>query len=67
MLKKFAAAAVALLSMGVSAHAADIKEIRVGLLGGENESDRLKNNACLADHLKADFGVDKVSLFPAAD
>ena len=43
------------------------KEIRVGLLGGENEADRLKNNACLVDHLKADFGADKVTLFPAAD
>ena len=25
------------------------------------------NYACLADHLKADFGFEKVSLFPAAD
>jgi len=67
MLKTIAAASVALLAMGVGAYAQELKEIRVGLLGGENESDRLKNNACLADHLKADFGVDKVSLFPAAD
>ena len=29
------------------------KELRVGILGGENEADRLKNYACLADHLKA--------------
>jgi phosphonate transport system substrate-binding protein len=43
------------------------KELRIGILGGENEADRLKNFACLADHLKADLGFDKVSLFPAAD
>src|SRR4051812_1334592 len=43
------------------------KELRIGILGGENEADRLRNYACLADHLKADMGFDKVSLFPAAD
>ena len=47
--------------------AADIKEFRVGILGGENEADRLRNYQCLADHLKAEFGFEKVSLFPAAD
>lgn len=56
------------LETGVSAsYADDIKEFRVGILGGENEADRLRNFQCLADHLKADFGFEKVSLFPAAD
>ena len=32
----------------------DIKEFRVGILGGENEADRLRNYQCLADHLKDD-------------
>ncbi len=36
-------------------------------MGGENETDRLRNYACLADHLKQEFGFEKVSLFPAAD
>jgi phosphonate transport system substrate-binding protein len=67
MLNKILLSAALVLAIGANAYAADMKEIRVGILGGENESDRLKNNACLADHLKADFGVDKVSLFPAAD
>lgn len=71
MLKNILMGAVALvgLTAGTTAtFAQDMpKEIRVGLLGGENEADRLKNNACLADHLKADFGADKVTLFPAAD
>jgi len=43
------------------------KELRVGILGGENEADRLKNYACFADHLQKDLGFEKVSLFPAAD
>ena len=71
MLKNILMGAVALAGLTASAtttFAQDFpKEIRVGLLGGENEADRLKNNACLADHIKADFGADKVTLFPAAD
>ena len=47
--------------------AAQQKEFRVGILGGENESDRLRNFQCLVDTLPAAIGVEKVSLFPAAD
>ncbi len=69
MLKKalFAATALVALAAGAAANAADLKEFRVGILGGENEADRLRNYACLADHLKKEFGFEKVSLFPAAD
>jgi phosphonate transport system substrate-binding protein len=67
MLKKTLLAATALLALVGSASAADLKEFRVGILGGENEADRLRNYACLADHLKETFGFEKVSLFPAAD
>jgi phosphonate transport system substrate-binding protein len=67
MLKKTLLAAAALLALAGSAAAQDIKEFRVGILGGENEADRLRNYACLADHLKETFGFEKVSLFPAAD
>jgi len=67
MLKKILLGAVTLLAMGVNAYAADLKEFRIGILGGENEADRLRNQQCLADHLKTEFGFDKVSLFPAAD
>ena len=68
MFRKMVFGAVSLLAMAASAaHAADIKEFRIGILGGENEADRLRNYQCLADHLKADFGFEKVSLFPAAD
>jgi phosphonate transport system substrate-binding protein len=70
MLKNILMGAVALIALAGSATATlaqDVKEFRVGILGGENEADRLRNNACLADHLKTAFGFDKVSLFPAAD
>ena len=68
MFRKMVFGAVSLLAMAASAaHAADMKEFRIGILGGENEADRLRNYQCLADHLKADFGFEKVSLFPAAD
>ncbi len=70
MLKTILLGTVALFALGAgatSSFAADIKEFRVGILGGENEADRLKSYSCLADHLKAEFGFEKVSLFPAAD
>lgn len=41
--------------------------IRIGLLGGENEADRLADNQCLIDKLPAALGVKEVQLFPAAD
>jgi phosphonate transport system substrate-binding protein len=63
--------AVALIALGngaVATFAQEMpKELRIGILGGENEADRLRNYACLADHLKTDLGFEKVSLFPAAD
>jgi phosphonate transport system substrate-binding protein len=68
MLRKllFGAASLVALMIG-AAQAQEIKEFRVGILGGENEADRLRNYQCLADQLKATLGVEKVSLFPAAD
>ncbi|SIQ89956.1 phosphonate transport system substrate-binding protein [Rhizobium sp. RU35A] len=67
MLKKILLAAAAVMSLSNIASAADMKEFRIGILGGENEADRLRNYACLADNLKKEFGFEKVSLFPAAD
>ena len=57
--------AVAALGMA-SATAQEITEFRIGILGGENEADRLRSNACLAERFEALLGVP-VSLFPAAD
>jgi phosphonate transport system substrate-binding protein len=67
MLKKTMLATVALLAIATGAAAEDLKEFRVGILGGENESDRLANFQCLVEKLPAVLGVEKVSLFPAAD
>ncbi len=71
MLKNILLGTVALVSLAAGAtttFAQEMpKELRVGILGGENEADRLKNYACLADHLTKDLGFEKVSLFPAAD
>lgn len=60
------AVAIGALAIG-SAAAEDLKEFRVGILGGENEADRLRNFECLSSILPAAIGVEKVSFFPAAD
>ncbi len=45
---------------------ADLPVFRVGLLGGENEADRLRNNDCMRVALEERLGVP-VELFPAPD
>ncbi|MEO1745481.1 MAG: phosphate/phosphite/phosphonate ABC transporter substrate-binding protein, partial [Pseudomonadota bacterium] len=68
MFKKvlLATAAVAtVLSGSIAAQAQDV--FRIGILGGENEADRLRNFQCLVDTLPAAIGVNEVKLFPAAD
>ena len=60
-------AGIAAAALGMaSATAQEITEFRIGILGGENEADRLRSNACLAERFEALLGVP-VSLFPAAD
>ena len=71
-LVRIAPAAIAGLSIGLpSASRADswkdrVKEFRVGLLGGENTSDRLKKYDGFQHLLQEKLGVP-VKLFPAAD
>lgn len=62
------AAAVSLIALtATQAVAAEpIKEFRIGLLGGENQADRLRNNECLVQRFEKLLGVP-VKLFPAAD
>ncbi|MER9934991.1 MULTISPECIES: phosphonate ABC transporter substrate-binding protein [unclassified Mesorhizobium] len=68
MFRKILFGAVSIMAMAMgSVQAQDLKEFRVGILGGENEADRLRNYQCFADHIKQVLGVEKVSLFPAAD
>lgn len=61
-------ALVATVLLGAFAVPAAAQEvIRIGLLGGENEADRLTDNQCLIDQLPAALGVAEVQLFPATD
>ncbi|THB77164.1 MAG: phosphonate ABC transporter substrate-binding protein [Desulfobulbaceae bacterium] len=46
--------------------AADITEFRIGILGGENASDRLRSNECLREKTEKILGV-KTKLFAPAD
>lgn len=68
MLKKalLATAAVAtIFATTLSAQAQDV--FRIGILGGENEADRLRNFQCMVEELPEAIGVKEVKLFPAAD
>lgn len=64
------AGATALTSTAALAQDADWREdvpvFRIGLLGGENEADRLRQHACQEAYLEERLGVD-VELFPASD
>ncbi len=51
---------------GRRAWAAQVPQIRIGLLGGENEADRIGRFGAYRDLLAATFGVE-ARLFPAAD
>lgn len=64
------AGATALTAVPAVAQDADWREempvFRVGLLGGENDADRLRDNACLQEDLTEILGIP-VELFPAPD
>ena len=63
-------AATALTPIAAAAQDADwraeVPVFRIGLLGGENESDRLRQHECQELYLEERLGVD-VELFPASD
>jgi phosphonate transport system substrate-binding protein len=65
-IRTFLMASVAVAAFAAPAFSAE-DVIRIGLLGGENEADRLADNQCLIDKLPAALGVKEVQLFPAAD
>jgi phosphonate transport system substrate-binding protein len=67
MLKKALLAAVALSVIAGSAMAQDVKVLRIGLDGSENEADQIRNTQCVADGLKAATGVAEVQIFPSPD
>lgn len=67
MLKKLLLAAVAAGALANSAFAQDVKVLRIGLDGSENEADQIRNTQCVADGLKAATGVENVQIFPSPD
>lgn len=64
------AAAIAAATLSTPALAQDWKSdlpaFRIGLLGGENEADRLRKNECMVEQLGEKLGVP-VELYPASD
>ena len=44
----------------------DVPVFRIGLLGGENDADRLRDNACVQEQLAERLGIP-VELYPAPD
>src|SRR3546814_10864685 len=67
MLKKALLAAAALGVLAGSAMAQDVKVLRIGLDGSENEADQIRNTECVAEGLKAFTGVEEVQIFPSHD
>ncbi|MEO3999943.1 phosphonate ABC transporter substrate-binding protein [Mesorhizobium sp. CAU 1732] len=70
LIRTTAAAAIAASALTSSAMAQDWKSelpaFRVGILGGENEADRLRKNECIVEQLGAKLGVP-IELYPASD
>lgn len=66
MIRSLLLASVA-LSMTSVAFAQDVSVLRIGLDGGENESDQLRRSECVAEPLKAATGVSEVQFFPSPD
>ena len=53
--------------MSSAAMAQDVSVLRIGLDGGENESDQIRRSECVVDSLKAATGVSEVQFFPSPD
>lgn len=66
MIRKLFLASLA-LSLSTSVFAQDVNVLRIGLDGGENESDQLRRAECVAEPLKAATGVSEVQFFPSPD
>lgn len=65
-MKKLIATLLATVALGGAAVAEDIKEFRIGILGGENAQDRLNSNECLRAYTEELLGVP-TKLFAPAD
>ena len=65
-MNKLIAAVLATTALTTPVLAEDIKEFRIGILGGENAQDRLNNNECLRAKTEELLGVE-TKLFAPAD
>ncbi|MBR9842290.1 MAG: phosphonate ABC transporter substrate-binding protein [Rhodobacteraceae bacterium] len=65
-MKKLIAAALATTALTAPVMAEDIKEFRIGILGGENAQDRMNSNECLREKTENLLGVE-TKLFAPAD
>ena len=67
MKKTIVSTAVAALGLLGNVYAAEqISEFRIGILGGENQNDRLKSHSCVKEEAEKTLGV-KAELFAPAD
>ena len=66
LINRLAAAAAVCALMSGAAFAEEITEFRIGILGGENASDRLRSNECLREKIEDLLGVE-TKLFAPAD
>ncbi|WP_323776267.1 phosphonate ABC transporter substrate-binding protein [Leisingera sp.] len=65
-MKKLIAAVLATTALTAPVAAEDIKEFRIGIVGGENAQDRLSMQECLREQTEALLGVE-TKLFAPAD
>ncbi|MGH1355048.1 MAG: phosphonate ABC transporter substrate-binding protein [Thalassovita sp.] len=65
-MKKLIAAVLATTALASPVMADEIKEFRIGILGGENAQDRLNSNECLREKTETLLGVE-TKLFAPAD
>ncbi|WP_027135579.1 phosphonate ABC transporter substrate-binding protein [Geminicoccus roseus] len=75
MLRRFALSLLGASTLAVALHSAPVQAqswkdevpvFRYGIIGGENEADRLTNYACFQEQLSAKLGIP-VELYPASD
>lgn len=63
--RKILMATIAISALAGQALAQDVKVLRIGLDGGENEADQVRRTSCVKDGLAKATGVSEVQLFPS--
>ncbi|MBW6423588.1 phosphonate ABC transporter substrate-binding protein [Rhizobium sp. XQZ8] len=63
--RKIMMATIAIAAIAGNAAAQDVKVLRIGLDGGENEADQVRRTECVKPGLVKAVGVSEVQLFPS--